>query len=84
MQILVPPYFWLVTPHFVCSGYGTAVSGEKSSFMYYSNIVFLRWINKILEILDFDGNISSRTQQTTHLPHKNLWLVGLGGSAEWL
>ena len=23
MQILVPPYFWLVPPHFFCSGNGT-------------------------------------------------------------
>ena len=23
MQVLVPPYFWLVPPHFVCSGDGT-------------------------------------------------------------
>ena len=29
MQILVPPHFWLVPPHFVCSGDGT---GSNSGF----------------------------------------------------
>ena len=31
MQILVSPYFWLVPPHFVCTGEGTGYVATKMS-----------------------------------------------------
>ena len=31
MQILVPPHFWLMPPHFNCSGDGTVFHEEKKN-----------------------------------------------------
>ena len=41
-QILVPPHFWLVPPHFVCSGDGTrSNSGFKrlELLVYYASVM---------------------------------------------
>ena len=38
MQVLMPSYFWLVPPHFVCSGDGTVTITNKIDLLRLASI----------------------------------------------
>ena len=42
MQILIPPYFWLVPPHFVCSGDGTGPPALKTNELLLNQLAVLQ------------------------------------------